>query len=80
MTVLGMLSYLVLITVYHLMLIMEALVHQEKKCSVNFSKVMTKFSFSLRFMMIIIIYLLMEKKLISLKPTMKMLTFKLNFG
>ena len=49
----------------------------EKKFTINFNKANTKFCLSLRYNADNS-YLLMEKKFLSLKPTVKMLTFQLN--
>ena len=52
----------------------------EKKFTVSFSKANTKCCLVLHFTMLIIVdYLLMQKKSFSLKPTIEMLIFKLNF-
>ena len=59
--------------------LMETLVHQ-RKCSINFSKAKTVFCLQVCVTMVIIdICLLMEKKSISLKLVIKMLTFQVNF-
>ena len=51
----------------------------EKKLDINFSKPNTKFVRVYIIMVIIVICLLMERKSLRLKLTIKMLTFKLNF-
>ena len=51
----------------------------EKKFSINFSKANTKVGLSLHIMLITVVCLLMEKKSLNLKLTIKMLTFQLNF-
>ena len=51
----------------------------EKKFSINFSKTNTKSGLSLHYNADNVICLLMEKKSLRLKPTIKMLTFQLNF-
>ena len=51
----------------------------EKMFSINFSKANTIFARVCIIRMIIVIFLLMDKKYLSLKPTMKMLTFQLSF-
>ena len=58
---------------------MEALVHQKKKFSFNFTKANTKFCLSLHCNADNSYLLLMEKKSLNLKPTIKMLTFQLSF-
>ena len=51
----------------------------EKKFSINFTKANKKFCFSLHIMLIIVICLLMVKKSLNLKQTIKMLSFQLSF-
>ena len=51
----------------------------EKMFSINFSKANIIFARVCIIRMIIVIFLLMDKKYLSLKPTMKMLTFQLSF-
>ena len=51
----------------------------EKNFSMNFSKANTKFCFSLYYNADNSYCLLMEKKSLGLKPTIKMLTFQHNF-
>ena len=51
----------------------------EKKLSINFTEANTKFCFSLHYNDDYSYCLLMEKKSLSLKPTIKMLTFHRNF-
>ena len=52
----------------------------EKKFTVSFSKANTKCCLVLHFtMLIIVVYLLMQKKYFSLKPTIEMFIFQLNF-
>ena len=51
----------------------------EKKFSMNFSEVKIEFCLSLSYNSHNIFFLLMEKKLISLKPIIKISTFLLNF-
>ena len=51
----------------------------EKKISIDFSKANTKFCLSLHYKAIIVICFLMEKKSLSLKPTIKILTFQIIF-
>ena len=58
---------------------MEALDHQEKKFSINFTKANTKFCLSLHYNAEIVTCLLMEKKSLNLKLTIKMLTLQLSF-
>ena len=53
-------------------------VSPEKKFSINFTKTQN-FAWVYIKMLIIVIYLLMEKKSINLKPTLKIWTFQLNF-
>ena len=62
-----------------LMKLMEALVHQKKKFSIDSSKANTKFCWSLHYNADNS-YLLIEKKFLNLKLTMKILTFQLNFA
>ena len=50
----------------------------EKNVGINFSKVKTQFFLILHIMLIIVSCLLMEKKSLSLKPTIKMLAFFLS--
>ena len=54
-------------------------VSPEKKFRNNFSKANKKFCLNFLIMPIIVICLLMEKKSLNIKPTMKMLTFWLGF-
>ena len=54
---------------------MKVLVQQKKKFSIDFSKANTKFCLNL--LNADNSYLLMEKKYLILKPTIKMLTFQL---
>ena len=51
----------------------------ERKFSINSSKVNTNFCLSLHNDTTIVICLLIEKKFLSLRPTIKMLTFQINF-
>ena len=52
----------------------------EKKFTVSFTKANTKCCLVLHFtLLIIVVYLLMQKKYFSLKPTIEMLIFQLNF-
>ena len=51
----------------------------EKMFSINFSKANIIFARVCIIRMIIVIFLLIDKKYLSLKPTMKMLTFQLSF-
>ena len=51
----------------------------EKNFSIHFSNQTQNFAWVSNIMLMIVICFLMEKKSLSLKPTMKMLTFQLNF-
>ena len=51
----------------------------EKTFSINFTKANTKFRLSLHYNTDNSYFLLMEKKSLNLKPTIKILTFQLNF-
>ena len=55
---------------------MEALVHQEKVKKASKAKQTQNFARIHVIMLIIVICLLMENKYLSLKPTIKMLTFQ----
>ena len=61
------------------MVLMEALNHQKKKISINFTKANKKFCLSLHIMLIIVICLLMVKKSLNLKLTIKILSFQISF-
>ena len=61
------------------MVLMEALNHQKKKFSINFTKANKKFCLSLHIMLIIVICLLMVKKSLNLKLTIKILSFQISF-
>ena len=58
--------------------LMENLVHQSKRLILTLVKQTQNFVSVYIIMMIIVIFLLIEKKYVSLKSTMKMLTFQLN--
>ena len=58
---------------------MENLVHQRKNLVLILVKQAQNIAWVFIIMMVIVIYLLMEKKSLTLKPTIKMLIFKLNF-
>ena len=57
---------------------MEALVHQRKILIIILAKQTQHFAWISIIILIIVICLLMEKKSLSLEPTIKKLTFKLN--
>ena len=57
---------------------MEALVHQRKSLIIILAKQTQHFAWISIIVLIIVICLLMEKKSLSLEPTIKKLTFKLN--
>ena len=58
---------------------MEGGVHQKKGLVLILVKQTQNFAWVCTIMLVIVIYLLMENKSLSLKPTIKMLTFQLNF-
>ena len=58
---------------------METLDHQRKSLVLILLKQTQNFVSVCIMMLIIVVCLLMEKKSLSLKPTIKMLTFELNF-
>ena len=62
-----------------LMVLMEALVHQRKVLSINFSKANTKFFLSLHYNADNSYLFVNGKEIFKLKPTMKKLTFDINF-
>ena len=59
--------------------LMEVLVHQRKKIVLTLMKQIQKFASVYIIMLIIVVCLLMENKSLSLKPTIKILTFLLDF-
>ena len=60
--------------------IMEDLIHQKKKLILILVKQTQNFAWVDITMLIIVVCLLMEKKYLNLKPTIKMLTLQLNFA
>ena len=51
----------------------------EKKINISFTKANKKLCLSLHIMLIIVIFLLIEKKSLNLEQTIKMLSFQLSF-
>ena len=62
-----------------LLVLMEAFVHQKKSSVLTLVKQIQDIDWVYIIMLIIVICLLMENKSLSLKLTIKMLTFQLNF-
>ena len=63
------------------MVLMEVLVWKRKKLIINFSNARPKLFWSLHYsgLVIIVIFLLIEKKLFGLQSIIKMLNFQLSF-
>ena len=62
-----------------LLVLMEALVHKKKNLVLILLKQTQNFVWVYIIMLITVICLLMKKKSLNLKPTIKMLTFQLDF-
>ena len=62
-----------------LLALMEALVQQKKSLVLILAKQTQKFAWVYIIMLVVVIGLLIEKKYLKLKLTIKMLTFQLNF-
>ena len=72
-------NYFLILGDVQLLELMEALVHQRKNLVLILVKRTQNIVWVCIIMLIIVVCLLMEKKYLSLKPTIKMLTLRLNF-